>query len=110
MTTSAENFKPGLIPCGHRVLVCPIETEEVTASGIVILESVKEREDMKQIEAIVVSVGPSAWADQAKSGQWAKPNDRVIIAKYSGLTHKGRDGKMYRIISDLDVVGVLKND
>lgn len=100
----------GLKPVGHRVLVRPIVTERKTESGILLHETFAEREDMAQIEAEVIEVGLSAWADQTVSGVWAKPGDRVVIAKYSGLIHKGKDGLTYRIISDLDVVGVLTNE
>lgn len=98
----------GLTPCGHRVIVLPVKKERTTESGILIPDPVADREDMAQIEALVVAVGPSAWADQSVAGQWAKPGDRVVIAKFSGLQHKGPDGKAYRVISDLDVVAVVE--
>ena len=100
----------GIRPVGHRVLVLPEKTERKTESGIILHDSYADREDMAQIEAIVVEVGLSAWADQAVSGAWAKVGDRVMLAKYSGLLKEGKDKQMYRLVSDLDIVGVLTNE
>lgn len=103
------DFRPGITPCGHRVLVCPVLVERKTAGGIILHDTAAEREDMAQIEAVVVAVGANAWKDQP-SGEWAKPGDKVLIAKYSGLTRKGVDERMYRVISDLDVVALCEQE
>lgn len=108
MSISTMSNPSGLLPAGHRIVVCPIVKERTTSGGIVIPDAIMDREDMKQIEAEVIAVGPSAWADQAVSGQWCKVGDRVMIAKFAGLLHTGPDKKQYRIINDLDVVGVLE--
>lgn len=109
---SIETWKntSGLVPAGHRICVLPIEKERKTESGIVLTDAYADREDMAQIEAIVVAVGPSAWGDQKISGQWARPGDRVLIAKFSGLYWSGPDGRKYRVINDLDVVAVINNE
>ena len=104
-----SKYNPGVSPCGHRVLVFPVPTERKTASGIIIHDTSADREDMAQIDAIIVSIGSNAWKDQ-KCGDWAKVGDRVLIAKYAGLVRKGNDGKMYRIINDLDVVAVCEEN
>jgi co-chaperonin GroES (HSP10) len=104
-----SEFRPGLKPCGHRVLVWPIPTERTTASGIIIHDTSASREDMAQIEAVVISVGPSAWRDQ-KTGPWAEKGQKVLIAKYSGLIRKGLDERTYRVINDLDIVGICEEE
>ena len=98
----------GLRPAGHRIVVLPIEKERRTESGIVLTDAYADREDMAQVEAWVIAVGPSAWGDQPISGRWAKPGDKVLIAKYSGLYWSGPDGKKYRVINDLDIVAVVE--
>src|SRR5574341_302413 len=112
MTGSANipsNMKPGVKPCGHRILVYPIPKERVTASGIVIPDATAQREDMAQVDAVVVRIGPNAWHDQP-SGAWCQEGDIVKIAKYVGLYNEGLDGRHYRIINDLDIVGVVEGE
>jgi chaperonin GroES len=105
---SREN-ESGLVPCGHRIVVRMDEVERTTPSGIVVPDEVADREEMSGTRAIVIAVGPSAWGDQRISGQWAKPGDRVMIAKFAGQLWK-RNGTKYRVINDLDVIAVIKED
>lgn len=95
---------PGVKPVGYRVLVWPIPTERTTKGGIVIPDILANREDMAQVEAEVLAIGPDCWKD--KSGPWCKVGDRVVIGKYSGLLLEGMDGRDYRIVNDIDIVGV----
>jgi co-chaperonin GroES (HSP10) len=82
------------------------EVEMKTSGGILIPEQIAEKEEMKGIVATVVSVGPSAWADQTVGGKWASPGDKVMIAKFAGQIWKNK-GIKYRVINDLDVIAVL---
>lgn len=95
-----------LVPAGHRLIVRMDEVEKQTESGIVLPEDVTDREEMSGTKATVVALGPSCWADQTVSGQWAKIGDRVMIAKFAGQLWK-KNGIKYRVINDLDVVGVI---
>lgn len=102
-----QEYKPGFSPCGHRIVVFPIPTERKTESGIILGDASASREDMKQIEAVVIEVGSTAYSDQPQQRPWCKAGDRVLLAAYAGLYREGSDKKAYRIISDLDVVAVL---
>lgn len=93
----------GIRPLGHRVLVLPEVVEETTSSGIIIAKATTHKEQMAQIRALVIEVGPGAWQDTT-SPEWAKEGDTVLIGKYSGLVYEGKDSKDYRVINDLDVV------
>lgn len=104
----SEN-EAGLVPAGHRILVKMDEAERTTSGGIVIPEEAAEREEMSGTRAIVIAVGESAWADQRVSGKWAKPGDRVLIAKFAGQLWKRR-GVKYRVINDLDLVAVIRRE
>ncbi len=97
----------GIRPVGHVVLVLPLEIEEKTASGIVVTRSDEvRREQMGQTEGEVIALGNTAYADQPQA--WCSVGDRVVFARYAGTERKGKDGKMYRLINDLDVKGVLE--
>ena len=100
-------MNPGIRPVGHILLVLPLEVEETTATGIVIATaSQSRREEMGQTEATVIALGNTAYADQSQP--WCQAGDRVVFARYAGTERKGADGKMYRLINDLDVKGVLE--
>ena len=97
----------GIHPVGHRVLILPEQVEEKTQSGIIVHSASQlAREEMAQINGLVVDVGTTAYDDQTTP--WCQVGDRVIIGKYSGLIYDGNDGKKYRVINDLDVVALVK--
>ena len=91
-------------PLADRVLVEPIEKEEVTASGIVLPETAKE----KPQEGLVVAVGPGRLLDDGKrAAMEVKANDKVLYAKYAGTELK-RNDKKYLIVKESDILAVLK--
>jgi chaperonin GroES len=97
----------GIKPVGHRVLVLPEIVEETSAGGIILHTATQQtREEMAQVNARVVVLGTTAYADQP--APWCAVGDRVIMGKYAGMMKKGKDEQMYRIINDLDVVGIIE--
>jgi len=101
--------KSGFLPLGHRLLVKPDEVEKKTQSGIILAQETTGRDEMAQIRGTVVAVGDGCWRD-TPTPSWASPGDRVVFGKYSGLMWEGFDGKKYRILNDLDVVGRLEEE
>lgn len=97
--------KSGFIPLGHRLLVLPDLIEKKSAGGIVLVEETTGRDEMAQVRGTLVAVGDGCWKDTTSS-DWAKPGDRIVFGKYSGLPWNGIDGKKYRVLNDLDVVGL----
>jgi chaperonin GroES len=91
-------------PLGDRLLVEPIEKEETTASGIVLPETAKE----KPQEGVVLAVGPGRLLDSGERAPMeVKVKDTVLFAKYAGTELK-RDDKKYLILSEKDILAVLK--
>jgi co-chaperonin GroES (HSP10) len=95
----------GFIPLGHRLLVLPDSVEKKTGSGIVLVEETTGRDEMAQVKGTVVAVGDGCWKD-TPTAEWAKPGDRIVFGKFAGLLYSGSDGAKYRILNDLDVVGL----
>ncbi len=95
----------GFIPLGHRLLVKPDSVETKTASGLVLVTETTGREEMAQVKGTLIAAGDGCWKD-TPTGDWAKPGDRIVFGKYSGLPWAGKDGEKYRILNDLDVVGL----
>jgi len=90
-------------PLGDRVVLKPVEREEVTKSGIVLPETAKE----KHQEGIVEAVGSGRVLDNGtKVPMELKVGDRVLYAKYAGNEFKVDDIE-YLVISEKDVLGVL---
>ena len=74
-----------LKPLGNRVVVEPLEQEEITAGGIVLPETAKE----KPQKGKVLSVGPGERDDQGKYIPLdVAVGDTVLFAKYSGTEIK----------------------
>ncbi|MCS7010764.1 MAG: co-chaperone GroES [Anaerolineales bacterium] len=94
-----------LKPLGSRVIVEPIEQEEVTAGGIVLPETAKE----KPQQGKVLAVGPG---DRDEHGNYIrmeiKVGDRVLFAKYSGTEVKV-DGKKLLILRESDVLAIIES-
>lgn len=91
----------GLEPRGIAVLVKPYEPE-FKNTMIVIPETVGDRAKMVENRAIVVEVGPEAWADEKEPR--AKTGDKVVITRYAGVMAIGPlDNQIYRLVNDRDI-------
>ena len=92
-------------PLGNRLVVEPIEEEEITAGGIVLPETAKE----KPQKGTVLAVGPG---ERNEKGEYmpleVKAGDKVLFAKYSGTEVK-YDGKKLLIMRESDVLAKLSN-
>ena len=92
-----------LKPLGNRVLVEPIEQEEVTASGIVIPETAKE----KPQQGLILAIGPGARDENGKRiAMDVAAGDKILFAKYSGTEVK-LDGKKLLILREDDLLAVV---
>jgi len=95
-----------LRPLGNRVVVEPMEQEEITAGGIVLPETAKE----KPQKGIVLSAGPG---ERDEDGDYikmdVKAGDTVLFAKYAGTEIKV-DGKKLLILRESDLLAIVLND
>ena len=80
-----------LQPLADRLVVKPIEREEVTKGGIVLPDTVKE----KPQEGEILAVGPGRLSDDGKRvAMDIKVGDIVIYAKYGGTEIKDNDEEL----------------
>jgi len=94
-----------LKPLGSRVVIEPLESEEVTAGGIVLPETAKE----KPQKGTILAVGPGDRDDDGKRiALDVKVGDIVLYAKYSGTEIKV-DGKKLLILRESDILAILVN-
>lgn len=93
-----------LKPLGSRVVVEPIEQEDVTASGIVLPETAKEKPQRGK----VLSVGPGDRDDSGKRiAMDVSVDDTVLFAKYAGTEIK-LDGKKLLILRESDLLAIVE--
>ena len=96
--------KSKIQPLGDRVLVEPLEAEEKTASGIVIPDTAKE----KQQKGKVIAVGKGRINEDGKiSPLEVKVSDQVLFGRYSGTEVK-IGGIDYLIIKEDDILGIIR--
>jgi chaperonin GroES len=94
-----------LRPLGDRVVIEPTPREEMTKSGIVLPDTVKE----KPQEGKVLSVGPGKVLDDgSREAIDVKPGDKVLYAKYAGTEFKV-DGEELLIVSQKDILAVVED-
>lgn len=92
-----------LKPLGDRVVVEPIEQDEITSGGIVLPESAKE----KPQEGNILAAGPGDRDENGKRIEMdVKVGDKVLYAKYSGTEFK-IDGKKLLILREGDLLAIV---
>ena len=101
MTTAT---KVVLKPLEDRIVVKPLEAEQVTASGLVIPDTAKE----KPQEGKVLAVGPGRFDDKgARIPVDVQVGDVVLYSKYGGTEVK-YSGQEYLVLSARDVLAVIE--
>jgi chaperonin GroES len=91
-----------LQPLEDRIVVKPSEGEEMTASGLVIPDTAKE----KPQEGEVIAVGPGRFEDGSRVPLDVKVGDKVIYSKYGGTEVK-LGGDELLILSARDVLAIV---
>lgn len=91
-------YNMNIKPLSDRVLVEPAAAEQVTAGGIYIPDTAKE----KPQKGTVVAVGPGK-KDEPTT---VKEGDTVLYGKYSG-TELQVDGKDYLMMRESDILAIV---
>ena len=94
-----------LKPLADRLLVAPLEDEEVTPGGLVLPETAKEKPQRGEVKA----AGPGARDDEGKRIPMdIKTGDKVLFAKYAGTEIK-LDGDKYLILRESDILAIIED-
>ena len=92
-----------LKPLYDRVVVKPIEAEELSAGGIVIPDNAKE----KPTKGEVVAIGEGTALDNGSlRAPKVKVGDKVIYGQYAGSSYK-LEGTEYKIVKEDDILAIL---
>ena len=102
MTTAT---KVNIKPLEDRIVVSVLDSEQTTASGIVIPDTAKE----KPQEGEVLAVGPGRFDDDGEKRipLDVKVGDTVLYSKYGGTEVK-YSGEEYLILSARDVLAIIE--
>jgi len=93
-----QNMSTTFKPLADRVLIEPAAAEQVTASGIIIPDTAKE----KPLKGKVVAVGTG----KVDEPMTVKVGDTVIYGQYSGTELKV-DGGTFLIMRESDIYGII---
>jgi chaperonin GroES len=99
-----EETTMNIRPLQDRVILKRLEEEKMTASGLYIPETAKEKPQRGEI----VAAGPGKRSEDGKvSPLDVKVGDQVLFSKYAGTEVKV-DGEEYLIMREDDIVGVVE--
>jgi len=91
-------------PLGNRLVIEPLEQEEMTAGGIVLPETAKE----KPQQGMVLAAGPGDRDEDGKRIPMdVQVGNKVLFAKYAGTELK-MDGKKLLILRETDILGIVE--
>lgn len=91
-------------PLFDRIVTEPVDAEEKTKSGIVLLAKDQEKPQM----AVVVAVGPGGLVDGKDVKMVVKVGDKILYSKYAGSEYKV-DDKTFTVMRQSDVLAVVED-
>lgn len=92
-------------PLSDHILVKPVQAEEVTASGIVLPDTVDKE---KKAEGEVIAVGPGKLLDNgSRSSMEVSVGDMILYKKWGG-DEVEINGEEHKIISADDVLAIVQ--
>ena len=102
---TATAIKTKLRPLGDRVVIKPTAREEMTKSGIVLPDTVKE----KPQEGTIIAAGPGKVLEDGKREPMdVKSGDKVLYAKYAGTEFKIDEDELL-IVSQKDILAIVQD-
>ena len=100
MTTET---KVNITPLGDRVVIRPAQREEVTASGVILPDTAKE----KPQRGTILAVGPGKVGDNGqRTALEVTEGSEVLYAKYAGTEVKV-EGEDLLIVSEKDILAIV---
>lgn len=103
-TATKKKSKIKLQPLGDKVVVEREEAQDVTAGGIVLPDSAKD----KPSRGTIVAVGTGKTLDDGSRGEMqVKVGDRVLFTSYAPETIE-IDDEEYLLMSESDILAVIE--
>jgi chaperonin GroES len=103
-TATKKKSKVKLEPMNDRVVVERDDSEDITAGGIVLPESAKEKTN----RGTIIAVGPGKVLDSGSRGEMqVKVGDRVLFTSYAPETIELDDQELL-LMSESDILAVIE--
>ena len=95
-------------PTGWRILVLPFKMDEKTKGGLLMTESVLERQQVGSQCGLVLAMGPQCYNDKERypNGPWCKVNEWVVFARYAGSRIQIEGGEV-RLLNEDEVLATV---
>lgn len=97
-------------PIEFNVLIKPLEVEQKTKGGIILVDQTKEADKYAQQRGTIAAVSPLAftYADWPEGTRLPQVGDVVFYGKYAGTMVKDDDGTEYRLVKDKEIAAVIQ--
>ena len=97
-------------PTGWRLIVLPFKMDEKTKGGIIMNESILEKQQVASQCGNVLAMGPQCYKDKERypDGPWCKVGDWVIFARYAGSRIQIEGGEI-RLLNEDEILATVKN-
>jgi co-chaperonin GroES (HSP10) len=108
---SGENAS-GIVPCCDKVVVMVDPAMMRSKGGVILTDSLQESQTLASTTGVMVAVGPMAFSwnsDGTRRWEGDRPEvgARICFQRYSGQEYAGLDGKLYRVLQDRSIAGVM---
>lgn len=91
-------------PLHNYVLLERIDEENITAGGIIIPDTAREKPSMGK----VIAIGDGAYDGDDKIPMTVKSGDKVLFAKWASSASEIKlEGKDFILIKETDILGIL---
>lgn len=106
---AAPENPSGIVPTEYKILVLPDDVPERSAGGIVIPPWCRDQRQGACQTGVIIAVAEEAFSFVAeKDVRIPRVGERIAYTKYAGMTVPGRDKKVYKLMNDKDVAGILE--
>jgi chaperonin GroES len=103
-TATKKRTKVSLQPLGDKVVVERDQSEDITAGGIVLPDSAKD----KPSRGTIVAIGTGKLLDDGTRGKMqVKKGDRILFTSYAPETIE-IDDEEYLLMSETDILAVIE--
>lgn len=94
-----------LYPVEYKILVQLDNVADRTSGGIYIPATLRDKQQMMQVQATLIAYGGNAFEDWEEAPQLG---DHVYVAKAAGYMVVGADGEKYQLMNDKDIAAIIR--
>ena len=95
----------GLYPVEFKILVKLDTIDEKSAGGIFIPATLRDKQQMMQVEATLIAYGGNAFEDW--TGRIPEIDDHIYVGRAAGYQVRGMDGEKYQLMNDKDIAAII---